>query len=204
MKKIFVCFLFLVFGFQFSADAQRQRTTAVFDGDIWTRPSSGFYGIGVRLNQPYLIKNQNDPLRILTEEALIVGVQLNGNDNIEYPGGSYQGRRTEYVSINKDSLTITLPNPRDSVNRYRDVGFTYHGFSNQLFKIHDSNYAVRFTDTVFVYESATSTKFILPNVWMGSMTNDPSVIKQKFKPNCAFNLLVYDRRWYLVFREKKY
>jgi len=207
MKRFSViCFLFFVIGF--SADAQRKRTTSIFDGDIWTRPSNGFYGIGVRSGQPFLVSPTNDPIRIKVEHAYIVGVQLNANGGVEYEDsiqvGSYQGRRTEIVSLNKDSLTVTLPNPRDTINFGRNLTFNYWGFHHKsLFKYFDATYAFRFSDTVFVKQSTGgglfTTYVFLPNTWMGSMTTTPIKIKETIKPGVSFVLSQGDRRWYLHF-----
>jgi hypothetical protein len=201
MKKFLILGL-IAFGILAEADGQRRRTTAVFDGDIWTRPAPGTYGIGVRDFQPYLIGPVNDPVRIKTEHAYIVGVQLNSNDTIEYPGGSYQGRRTELVSLNKDSLLVTLPNPRDSINNGRDITFTYHGFSGQLFSVFDDTYAFRFSDTVFI--ESGETYVFMPNTWIGSMTTQPAAVARNIKPNTSFVLSVYNRRWYLHFNKINY
>ena len=186
----------------FGVDAQRRRTT-VFDGDIWTRPPAANYGIGVRLGQPYLVLPENDPMRIKVEHAYIVGVQLNSNGGVEYPGGNYQGRRTQLVSLNKDSLTVTLPNPRDSINHLRSLDFIYFGFSGELFNVFDTTYAVRFSDTVFA-SAGTSTFFFLPNTWMGSMTAAPGIIKREIVPYGNFTLSVYDKRWYIKFNGLEY
>jgi hypothetical protein len=200
MRNLIVLFLMLL---AFGADGQRRRTTAVFDGDIWTRPPAANYGIGVRLGQPYLVLPENDPMRIKVEHAYIVGVQLNENGSVEYPGGTYQGRRTELVTLNKDSLTVTLPNPRDSINNLRLLNFIYLGYSGELFNVFDSTYAVRFSDTVFAY-NGTDTFFFLPNTWMGSMTTNPSHIARSIVPNGKFQLRVYDRRWYISFNGVEY
>ncbi|CAN1553116.1 hypothetical protein MCERE19_02252 [Spirosomataceae bacterium] len=178
--------------------AQRLRTTAMFDGDIWTRPRPGMYGIGVRMGQPYLIGNTNDPVRIKVEHAYIVGVQLNTSGGIEYPGGNYQGRRTEYVSLNKDSLTVTLPSRNDTVNFNRNITFTYQGFSNALWTYFDNTYCVRFTDTVFCLAD-DQTYFFAPNTCIGSMTTAPSVIQKNLKPSSSFVMTEMDRRWYIHF-----
>lgn len=200
MRNVILLFLMLV---AFGADGQRRRTTAVFDGDIWTRPPAANYGIGVRLGQPYLVLPENDPMRIKVEHAYIVGVQLNENGSVEYPGGAYQGRRTELVTLNKDSLTVTLPNPRDSINHLRLLDFIYLGFSGELFNVFDFTYAVRFSDTVFASYNG-NTFFFLPNTWMGSMTVDPYHIKKYIVPYGKFQLSVYDRRWYISFNGVEY
>ena len=38
--------------------AQRQRTTSMFDADTSTLAKSGFYGIGVRDFQPWLVESK--------------------------------------------------------------------------------------------------------------------------------------------------
>jgi hypothetical protein len=199
MRKLFI--LFMLIGI--NSIAQRVRTTPTFDSDIWTRPRPGLYGIGVRDNQPYLIGNTNDPIRIKTEYAYIVGVQLNNSGEIEYPGGAYQGRRTEVVSLNKDSLTVTLPNPKSSVNQERELTFVCHFFSGSLFKYFDTNYCVRFTDTIFVNQNDQTYTF-LPNTCIGSMTTEPSSIAKGIKPGHSFRLSEMDRRWYLHFNKINY
>lgn len=187
--------------------AQRQRTTAVFDADIWTRPRPGMYGIGVRMGQPYLIGNTNDPIRIKVEHAYIVGVQLNSSGGIEYEDsiqvGSYQGRRTEMVSLNKDSLTVTLPNQRDTLNFGRNITFSYWGFSDSLFHYYDSTYCVKFSDTIFVL-SNDQTYFFLPHTCIGSMTTEPTAISKNIKPGHSFVITEMDRRWYLHFNGINY
>ena len=200
MKRLFFILSFIFVSVV--SIAQRQRTTAVFDGDIWTRTKVGYYGIGVRMNQPYLVLNQNDPMRIKVEHAYIVGVQLNTSGGIEYEDsiqvGSYQGRRTEFVSLNKDSLTVSLPNQNDTLNFSRNVTFNYWGFSNSLFHYYDSTYCVKFSDTVFVL-SKDQTYFFLPNTCIGSMTTEPTVIAKNIKPGHSFVITEMDRRWYLHF-----
>lgn len=192
----------LMTAIQTRAEAQRRRTTAVFDADTLTRPGAGMYGIGVRDGQPWLVSNTGDAKRIVVEDKYVVGVQLNANGDIEFPGGSYQGQRTQLVSLNKDSLTVTLPNPRDTINENRNISFVYWGFSGSLFSYYDATYAVRFSDTVFAYNG--STYFWLPNTWIGSMTTEPTSIARNIKPGGGFVLSEMDRRWYIHFNGVEY
>lgn len=200
MGKILSVLILILIGLSTTVDvtAQRLRTTAMFDGDIWTRPRAGMYGIGVRMGQPYLISATNDPIRIKVEHAYVVGVQLNTSGGVEYPTGSYQGRRTEVVSLNKDSLTVALPDEDDTLNFNRNLTFYYWGFADSLFKYYDNTYCVKFDDTVFVLSNG-STYFFLPNTCIGSMTTLPTAIAKGIKPGYKFMVSEMDRRWYLHF-----
>lgn len=195
MKNSFNILFIILLIIASTATAQRRRTTAVFDADTTTRPLAGFYGVGVRDGQPWLVSSTGDAVRLKVEDKYIVGKQLNTSGNIE---NTYQGRRTQLVTLNKDSLTVTLPNPRDSVNQNRNLTFMYFGFKDASFAVFDITYAFRFSDTVFAYDG-TSTYFFVPNTWMGSMTSEPSIIQRKIKPVSIFYLSVYDKRWYLHF-----
>lgn len=198
MKKIFFILSFILVSI--ISFAQRQRTTAMFDADTVTNAKSGMYGIGIRDSQPFLIdsKNNTDAIRFKVEHKYIVGVQLNQSDTIEYPGGNYQGRRTEFVSLNKDSLTVTLPNRFDTLNFNRNISFVYWGFSGTLFHYYDNTYCVKFSDTIFV-KSGDNTYFFIPGTCIGSMTTAPNAVKYGIKPGHSFVLSEMDRRWYLHF-----
>lgn len=198
MKKTVFLLPFILFSIV--SFAQRQRTTSQFDADTVTNAKAGFYGIGVRDSQPFLIdsKDNTDAMRFKMEHKYIVGVQLNSSDNIEYPGGSYQGRRSEFVSLNKDSLTVTLPNQNDTLNFGRNITFTYFGFSGSLFNYYDLTYCVKFSDTIFV-KSGNNTYFFTPGTCIGSMTTAPNAVKYGIKPGSSFVLTEMDRRWYLHF-----
>lgn len=198
MKKTVFLLPFILFSIV--SFAQRQRTTSQFDADTVTNAKAGFYGIGVRDSQPFLIdsKDNTDAMRFKMEHKYIVGVQLNSSDNIEYPGGSYQGRRSEFVSLNKDSLTVTLPNQNDTLNFGRNITFTYFGFSGSLFNYYDLTYCVKFSDTIFVL-SGDKKYFFTPGTCIGSMTTAPSAVKYGIKPGSSFVLTEMDRRWYLHF-----
>ena len=198
MKKVLFILSFIFVSF--ISFAQRQRTTPIFDADTVTNAKSGFYGIGVRDSQPWLVdsKNNTDAMRFKMEHKYIVGVQLNTSDTIEYPGGNYQGRRTEFVSLNKDSLTVTLPNQNDTLNFGRNITFAYFGFSDALFQYYDNTYCVKFSDTIFV-KSGDNTYFFTPGTCIGSMTDAPLAVKYGIKPGNNFVLTEMDRRWYLHF-----
>ena len=198
MKKIFFILSFILVSI--ISFAQRQRTTAMFDADTVTNAKSGMYGIGIRDSQPFLIdsKNNTDAIRFKVEHKYIVGVQLNQSDTIEYPGGNYQGRRTEFVSLNKDSLTVTLPNRFDTLNFNRNISFVYWGFSGTLFHYYDNTYCVKFSDTIFV-KSGDNTYFFIPGTCIGSMTTAPNAVTYGIKPGHSFVLSEMDRRWYLHF-----
>ncbi|HRG02014.1 MAG TPA: hypothetical protein PKZ75_12930 [Bacteroidia bacterium] len=198
MKKIFFILSFILVSI--ISFAQRQRTTAMFDADTVTNAKSGMYGIGIRDSQPFLIdsKNNTDAIRFKVEHKYIVGVQLNSSDTIEYPGGNYQGRRTEFVSLNKDSLTVTLPNRHDTLNFNRNISFVYWGFSGTLFHYYDNTYCVKFSDTIFV-KSGDNTYFFVPGTCIGSMTTAPNAVTYGIKPGHSFVLSEMDRRWYLHF-----
>lgn len=198
MKKTVFLLSFILFSIV--SFAQRQRTTAQFDADTTTAAKNGFYGIGVRDSQPFLIdsKDNTDAMRFKMEYKYIVGVQLNSNGNVEYPGGSYQGRRTEFVSLNKDSLTVILPSRFDTLNFNRNITFSYWGFSYSLFNYYDNTYCVKFSDTIFV-KSKNNTYFFTPGTCIGSMTTTPIAVKYGIKPGSSFVLTEMDRRWYLHF-----
>ncbi|MBK9511243.1 MAG: hypothetical protein IPO04_18220 [Cytophagaceae bacterium] len=53
MKKVVLILSFILVSLV--SLAQRQRTTAVFDADTTTLAKSGFYGIGVRDFQPWIL-----------------------------------------------------------------------------------------------------------------------------------------------------
>lgn len=198
MKKTVFLLPFILFSIV--SFAQRQRTTSQFDADTVTNAKAGFYGIGIIDSQPFLIdsKDNTDAMRFKMEHKYIVGVQLNSSDNIEYPGGSYQGRRSEFVSLNKDSLTVTLPNQNDTLNFGRNITFTYFGFSGSLFNYYDLTYCVKFSDTIFVL-SGDNTYFFTPGTCIGSMTTAPNAVKYGIKPGASFVISEMDRRWYLHF-----
>lgn len=63
MKKVVLILSFILVSLV--SFAQRQRTTAVFDGDTTTRPKTGFYGIGIRSNRFYLIPENGNNRKIL-------------------------------------------------------------------------------------------------------------------------------------------
>jgi len=62
MKKN-ILVLALIFISSLGVFGQKIRTTAVFDADTATRPKAGFYGIGVRGNVPFLVKNTGNTIR---------------------------------------------------------------------------------------------------------------------------------------------
>lgn len=198
MKKVVLILSFILVSVV--SFAQRQRTTAMFDADTTTLAKSGFYGIGVRDFQPWILdwRTNTDAMRIKVEHKYIVGVQLNSSDTIEYPGGNYQGRRTEFVSLNKDSLTVTIPSRFDTLNFNRNITFSYWGFSDSLFNYYDNTYCVKFSDTIFV-KSGDNTYFFTPGTCIGSMTTAPSAVKYGIKHGSSFVLTEMDRRWYLHF-----
>lgn len=198
MKKTLLILSFILFSIV--SFAQRQRTTAQFDADTTTNAKSGFYGIGVRDSQPFLIdsKDNTDAIRFKMEYKYIVGVQLNSNGNIEYHGGSYQGRRTEFVSLNKDSLTVTLPNPNDTLNFGRSISFLYAGFSDSLFHYYDNTYCVKFSDTIFVL-SGDITYLFVPGTCITDVIETSTALLSGIKPMRIFVLSEMDRRWYLHF-----
>ena len=66
--------------------AQRQRTTAMFDADTTTRPSSGFYGLGFRSNRLFAIPNTGTNIRLLSANSHVGSngqfLFTNGTSNI--------------------------------------------------------------------------------------------------------------------------
>ncbi|MDP1814431.1 MAG: hypothetical protein Q8K92_08280 [Leadbetterella sp.] len=66
--------------------AQRVRTTAVFDADTSTRPKAGFYGVGVRSGQAYLVPATGNNVRIIsaTRHVGSSGQVLYTNGTVNY------------------------------------------------------------------------------------------------------------------------
>lgn len=75
MRKILVglCVLMAMLNV---ATAQRVRTTAVFDADTTTRPKAGWYGVGVRSGNAYLVAQTGNSVR-LANYALFTGLGTN-------------------------------------------------------------------------------------------------------------------------------
>jgi len=84
MKKIKLLLLLCVLCL--TAAGQRVRTTAVFDADTTTRPKVGFYGIGVRSGNAYLVPATGTTKRLLAASTHVgsSGQYLYSNGTLNY------------------------------------------------------------------------------------------------------------------------
>jgi len=165
--------------------AQKKRTIS-FDADTTTRPDAGFYGIGVRDSQPYLIKSSGNALMFDVHPTKIAGWQFNNNGAAP--------KSVNVLTINKDSLTIDLPDATDTTNRYLSYSLFYFGFNKQnQFKIADTTtYMLTFADTIFTYTPANKITY-----WTKVFTKTHPQSFFRIKPYAALYLYVDKKRWWL-------
>lgn len=180
MKK-----LFLILLVSFSLFAQKKRTVS-FDADTTTRPDAGFYGIGVRDSQPYLVKSSGNALMFDVHPTKVAGWQFNANGTAP--------KSVNVLTINKDSLTIDLPDATDTTNRYLSYSLYYFGYNKQnQFKIADTTtYMLTFADTIFAYIPANKITY-----WTKIFTKTHTQSFFRIKPYAALYLYVDKKRWWL-------
>lgn len=186
MKKLLLLLLIT-----FNVLAQKKRVI-VFDADTTTRPESGFYGIGIRDAQPYLIKPSGDALQFEVHPKQIKGWQFNANGTAPAD--------VQMLAINKDSLTIDLPNATDTTYRYLTYSLYYFGYNRQnQFKIADATCLLTFADTIFVYNAANNITY-----WTKTFTHNHIYNFFRIQPYGALYLYVDKKRWWLSGTPFKY
>jgi hypothetical protein len=186
MKKLFLMMLLSV-----SLFAQKKRTTT-FDADTTTRPDAGFYGIGVRDAQPYLIRPSGNALMLEVRPTKIAGWQFNTNGTAP--------KSVQILTVNKDSLTIDLPDATDTTNRSLTYSLFYLGYNRQnQFKVADANYLLTFADTIFAYSAGNKTTY-----WTKTFTHNHAQSFFRIEPFSALYLYVDKKRWWLSGNAIKY
>lgn len=170
--------------------AQKERKV-LFDADTTTRPGLGFYGIGVRDSKPYLIRNNGDNLLIETSPTKLKGWQFNLSGTAPSD--------VQILAINKDSLTIDLPNATDSANASLSYTVCYFGFKDSVGLWADNTYLLSFIDTIYAYSSTN-----LVTYWTNNFTHNHTYYFFRIKPYDALYLYVDKKKWWLSGNPFKY
>lgn len=148
MKKILFVFLF----FTTACFAQRERKI-IFDADTKTPVDSGFYGIGIVDNQPYLINHRKDTI-IFKMEYPYVRAWSTGKDLAV----TLTRNHPATIFALRDSITFTLPSASDTLNKYVKYDINYLGFrggtGSNKFVPFDSTSRIVFSDSIRYYNSS--------------------------------------------------
>jgi len=186
MKKLLLLLLIT-----FNVFAQPKRKV-LFDADTTTRPDAGFYGVGIRDSQPYLVRSSGDNLMFDVYPTKVAGWQFNNSGIVP--------TSVRVFTVNKDSLTIDLPDASDTLNRNLAYTAIYLGYSqNNDFSFADNTYLLSFSDTIFVYNPVNGITY-----WTQSFYNTHTYSFFKVKPFDAFCLYVDKKRWWLSAQNFKY
>lgn len=166
-----------------------KRRTVVFDADTTTKADAGFYGIGIRDSQPYLVRPSGPAMMFDVHPTKIKGYQFNANGTAP--------RDVSIITINKDSLTIDLPNASDTINKNLFYQIMYFGFDKKnQFKVADTTYLVSFADTIFAYVDANKTTY-----WTKTFSHLATRSFFKIEPYTSKYIFVYNNKWYLRSKE---
>lgn len=162
-----------------------KKRTVSFDADTTTRPDAGFYGIGVRDAQPYLVKPSGAALMFDVHDSKIAGWQFNNSGTAP--------KAVKVLTINKDSLTIDLPDATDTTNKYLSYSVFYFGYNKQnQFKVYDATYLLTFADSIFAYNANNQITY-----WTKTFTHNHAQSFFQIKPYKALYLYVDKKRWWL-------
>ena len=148
MKQLILVFLL----FTTVCFAQRERKI-IFDADTKTPVDSGYYGVGIVDNQPYLINHRKDSVKFKMEYPYIrawnTGITLNITLTKNHP---------TLIFCVKDSVTFTLPSASDTTNRYVKYDIRYLGFrggtGTNKYVAFDTTMRISFSDSIRYYNPA--------------------------------------------------
>lgn len=190
MKKLFLILLFSV-----SVFAQKKRTIS-FDADTTTRPAAGFYGIGVRDAQPYLVKPSGGALMIKVEEPYIrawsTGKELAMTLTRDHP---------TLIFALRDSINFILPSSTDTLNRYVKYDIHYLGWRGgtgaNKYVPFDSTCRMSFSDSVRIIAGGNI-------IYRTKVLDRYGTFPFRLRPNIRFGLEIINNKWYLNLTDFEY
>lgn len=194
MKKLF--FLLLLISC-FSAEAQRKRRI-LFDADTVTPVDSGFYGVGVVDNQPYLINHRKDSVKFKMEYPYIRAWNTGITQNI-----TLTKNHPTLIFCVKDSVNFTLPSASDTTNRYVKYDIRYLGFrggtGTNKYVAFDTTMRVAFSDSIRFYNS--SDKVTYRTKVFDNLSIYPWFRLFQFR---RMTLEIIENKWYLTLKDFNY
>jgi hypothetical protein len=148
MKKlIFILCLFTVLDVMAQPSKKRR---ILFDADTQTPVDTGFYGIGIVDNQPYLINYRKDSIKFKMEYPYIRAFSTNNDLDI-----TLTRNHPILLIVVRDSVEITLPTPTDTLNKNVKYDIRFLGWRGgtgpNAFKPPDTTFRVSFSDSVYYY-----------------------------------------------------
>lgn len=204
MKKALI-FIFTIISF--SINAQRKRTSPVFDADT-TRPQIGTYGITVIDKQPYLVGDSGNAQRIEVSPLFIPTLSFGTVTDTAILPIDY-----EHIIITKDSNHVVFP-PDDSLEngkRYYISFMGLRGFCADTilrWMPYDTNFYLSFSDTIFYkkgvkpFQDTYFTMYLTNYYNTVTGYNRPSFFR--IYQNYPIYLEFIENRWYLFFADIKF
>lgn len=194
MKKLF--FLLLLISC-FSAEAQRKRRI-LFDADTVTPVDSGFYGVGIVDNQPYLINHRKDSVKFKMEYPYIKAWNTGKDLSI-----TLTKNHPSLIFCVKDSVTFTLPSATDTTNKYVKYDIRYLGFrggtGTNKYVAFDTTMRVAFSDSIRFYNS--SDKVTYRTKVFDHLSIYPWFRLFQFR---RMTLEIIENKWYLTLKDFNY
>jgi hypothetical protein len=193
MKNLlFVFLLFTTICF-----AQRERKI-IFDADTKTPVDSGYYGIGIVDNQPYLINHRKDSIKFKMEYPYVRAWNTGKDQNI-----TLTKNHPTLIFCVKDSVNFILPSASDTTNRYVTYDIRYLGFrggtGTNKYVPFDATMRMSFSDSVRYYNPSDKVTYrtkVLDN------TNAYNFFKLfQFR---ALSLEIIANKWYLTLKDFDY